>query len=198
MPVRKTTPDKTHDFQWHMFLKHVAPQPLDTVHYLPLLSRRVLFAQLSWRAGSPVPPDPCILYHYRRVAVAMTADGRGWPWKLLRLDVRGNCRGNCRGFSWVAMVGTYATDRPRHVPWPQPWHLPWKCHEPWSLPWKTADSHVSPWQHPRKSKEVPRSLPRTSAKKSYMVQPRICTNLNVHERSQRRLTLTVTPNLRLW
>ena len=37
MPVRKTTPDKTHYFQWPMFQIHVAPQPLGTVHYLPLL-----------------------------------------------------------------------------------------------------------------------------------------------------------------
>ena len=26
---------------------------------------------------------------YRRIAIAMVADGRGWPWKLLRLNVRG-------------------------------------------------------------------------------------------------------------
>ena len=25
---------------------------------------------------------------------------RGWPWKLLWFDVRGNCRGNCRGLPW--------------------------------------------------------------------------------------------------
>ena len=38
MPVRKTTPDKTHNiFQWHMFQIHVALQPLGTVDYLPLL-----------------------------------------------------------------------------------------------------------------------------------------------------------------
>ena len=36
-PVRKTTPDKTHDFEWHMFQLDVAPRPLGTVHYLPLL-----------------------------------------------------------------------------------------------------------------------------------------------------------------
>ena len=29
--------------------------------------------------------------------MAMAADGRGWPWKLLGLDVRGSYRGNCRG-----------------------------------------------------------------------------------------------------
>ena len=40
-------------------------------------------------------------------------DYRGWPWKLLWFDVRGNCRGNCRGLPWVAMLGTteFATDR---------------------------------------------------------------------------------------
>ena len=62
-----------------------------------------------------------------KIAVAIAADfrgnccvsegsrgnGRGWPWKLLWFDVRGNCRGNCRGLPWVAMVGTteFATDR---------------------------------------------------------------------------------------
>ena len=59
---------------------------------------------------------------YCRVAVAMTADGRG------------NFRDNCRGLSRVAMVGTteFATDgQPHHTPWPQPWQLPWKCHKPW-------------------------------------------------------------------
>ena len=30
----------------------------------------------------------------------MAADGRGWPWKLLWFNVRGNCRGTCRGLPW--------------------------------------------------------------------------------------------------
>ena len=124
----------------------------------------------------------------RRIAVAMAADGRGWPWKLLRLDVRGNCRGNRREllptsvviaslpWQWPRMAVENATEvstktavaiatdfrrlpwlvrrsLPRtelqHVPWPQPWHLPWKCHEPWHLPWKPEDFHGSPWQHLR-------------------------------------------------
>ena len=37
MPVRGTTPDKTHMFQWRMFQIHGAPQALGTVHYLTLL-----------------------------------------------------------------------------------------------------------------------------------------------------------------
>ena len=50
--------------------------------------------------------------------MAITSDGRGGPWKLLRLDVRGKCRrnchdsfrgncgGNCRGLPWIFMVVT--------------------------------------------------------------------------------------------
>ena len=34
--VCKTTPDKTHNFQWHMFQIHAAPQIVGTVHYLRL------------------------------------------------------------------------------------------------------------------------------------------------------------------
>ena len=50
---------------------------------------------------------------YQRIAVAIAANGSGWPWKLLRLDVRENCRGNCREVPWFSMVGTteFATDR---------------------------------------------------------------------------------------
>ena len=47
-----------------------------------------------------------IVHHYRRIVVTMAADCRGWPWKLLRLDVRGNCRGNCLGLPRTSMVIT--------------------------------------------------------------------------------------------
>ena len=45
--------------------------------------------------------------------MAMAADGRGRPWKLLWFDVGGNDRVNCHGLPWVAMVGAteFATDR---------------------------------------------------------------------------------------
>ena len=36
--------------------------------------------------------------------------------------------------------------------------------KPWPLPWKPADFHGSPWKDPRKTTEVPPSLPRTSTK----------------------------------
>ena len=36
--------------------------------------------------------------------MTMAADGRGWPRKLLRLDVRGNFRGNCRGRRRISVV----------------------------------------------------------------------------------------------
>ena len=32
-----------------------------------------------------------------KIATAMVAGVRGWPWKLLRLEVRGNSRANFRG-----------------------------------------------------------------------------------------------------
>ena len=34
----------------------------------------------------------------------MAADGPGWPWKLLRLDVCGNWLGNCRGLPRTSVV----------------------------------------------------------------------------------------------
>ena len=48
-----------------------------------------------------------------RGSCRVSEDCRGWPWKLLWFDVRGNYRGNCRGLPWVAMVGTteFTTDR---------------------------------------------------------------------------------------
>ena len=75
MPVRKTTPDKTHNFQWHMFQIHVAPQPLGTVHYLPLL----LLTSFLRNYYSAAPHDARIIYHdtppvptYRLTAVKIT------------------------------------------------------------------------------------------------------------------------------
>ena len=66
------------------------------------------------------------------------------------------------------------------MPWTQLWHLPWKCHDPWHLPWKHPEFHGffhgSPSQPPWKSAEVPRSLPRTSTKKSNNVHPCYYTN----------------------
>ena len=58
-----------------------------------------LLLQLPWLKGKLPSINVAI-------AVAMAADGRGWPRKLLRLDVRRNCRGNCCGLPWIAMVGT--------------------------------------------------------------------------------------------
>ena len=34
----------------------------------------------------------------------MTADGCGWPWNFLRLNVRGNCRRNCLGIRRTSVV----------------------------------------------------------------------------------------------
>ena len=47
MPVRKTTPDKTHNLQWQMFhVIHVAPQPLGAGPLPSPYLSHVLFAQL--------------------------------------------------------------------------------------------------------------------------------------------------------
>ena len=139
---------------------------------------------------------------YRRIAVAMAADGRGWPWSFaavgrprelpwqlprtsvviaaMRMAVEiatadsvktaVAIAADFRGLPWLVRR-TLPRTEPRHVRWPQPWYLPWKCHEPWHMPWQLADFHGSPWHHPRKSTETPRSLPRTSAKKSNNVHP---------------------------
>ena len=139
-------------------------------------------------------------YHYRRIAVAMAANGRGWPWKLLRLDDCGIFRSNCRGLPWrlprcrgngrgwprgncrgSSVRWSLSRKKPQNVPWPQLWHLPWKCHGPWHLPWKPTDFHGSPWQYPRKSTEVERSLPRTSAKKSSNMHPCIVVSQKGHQ-----------------
>ena len=67
MPVRKTTPDKTHiNFQWHMFQVHVAPQPLGTVHYLPLLLLIVArpFGATIMAGGAARRRHRPILVHY--------------------------------------------------------------------------------------------------------------------------------------
>ena len=95
------------------------------------------------------------------VAVAMAADGRG----KIAADFRG---------LRLLVLRSLPRTEPRHVTWPQPWHLPWKCYEPWHLPWKAANFHSGPWQHSQKSTEVPGSLPRTAAKKSSNVHP--CTS----------------------
>ena len=48
MPVRKAIPDKTHNFQWHMFQLHVAPRPLVTV-LLHLLAMSFSRNYCGWR-----------------------------------------------------------------------------------------------------------------------------------------------------
>ena len=105
----------------------------------------------------------------RRVAVAMAADGhgneRGWPWKLPRQFRKTAVAIAVDGLPWLLRRSLPRVE-PRHMPWPQPWPLPWKCHELWHVPWNPANFHSSPWKHPRKSTEVPQSLPRTSAKNS--------------------------------
>ena len=110
--------------------------------------------------------------------------GLPWQWPRMAADGRGNCcsltsaeitvaiAADFRGLPWLVPRSLPRTDT-RHVPWPQPCHLPWKRHKPWPLPWKPADFHGSPWQHPRKSTEVPRSLPRTSPKMSNNVHPSV-------------------------
>ena len=45
-----------------------------------------------------------VITAYRRIAVAMAADDCGWPWKLLRSGIRGNCRDNCRGLPRTFVV----------------------------------------------------------------------------------------------
>ena len=59
--VRKTTPDKTHNFQCHTSQLHVAPQPLGTVHYLPLFSVTSFMRNYYGGRGRRLaaPPDPC-------------------------------------------------------------------------------------------------------------------------------------------
>ena len=111
-----------------------------------------------------------------RVSEDCRGNGLPWQWPRMAADGRGHCCGftsaeiavaiaaDFHGLSWLVPRSLPRT-KPRHVPWPQPWHWPWKRHEPWPLPWKPADFHGSPWQHPRKSTEVPRSLPRISTKK---------------------------------
>ena len=53
-----------------------------------------------------------------RMAVAMDAESREWPWKRLRLNVRGNCRGDCRVA--VAMVADGRGSLPRQLNWQSP------------------------------------------------------------------------------
>ena len=103
------------------------------------------------------------------------------PWKLSRFHGRFHCfHESFHGIDGSSHVSFHELSpkmkivqvaQPRHVPWPQPWHLPWKCHEPWHLPFEPADFYGSPSQHPRKSREVPWSLTRTSARKSNTVLP---------------------------
>ena len=68
------------------------------------------------------------------------------------------------GLPWLVSRRLARTE-PRHMPWPQPWHLPLNRHVQWKavdLAVETRDFHDSPWRDPRKTTEVPRSLPRTS------------------------------------
>ena len=66
MSVRKTTPDKTHNFLWHMFQIHVA-QPLGTVHYLPLLFL-LITSFLRNYYGEPDPRIYCKSHHSQQRA----------------------------------------------------------------------------------------------------------------------------------
>ena len=48
----------------------------------------------------------------------MAADGRGLPWKLLQLDVRGNCRSNRRGRPRTSVLIAA-------LPWQWSWMAAW-------------------------------------------------------------------------
>ena len=96
------------------------------------------------------PRTSVVIAEYRRIAVAMAADGRGNCCGLTSADIDVAIAADFRGLPWLVPRSLPWTE-PRHVPWPQPWHLPWKRQEPWPLPWKPADFHGSLGQHPRKS-----------------------------------------------
>ena len=125
---------------------------------------------MPWKLLWQLPWTSVAIDLYRRI----TADGRGNCCGLTSAEIAVAIAADFRGLPWLVPRSLPRTE-PRHVPWPQPWHLPWKRHEPWPLPWKPADFHGRPWQHPRKSTEVPRLLPRTSTKKSNNVHPCIRT-----------------------
>ena len=84
----------------------------------------------------------------------------------------GICRGSCRGTS-VGCHGWYHGGCHGQNRGTCHGHNRGTCRgsamyngKPWPLPWKPADFHGSPWKDPRKTTEVPRSLPRNSTKKS--------------------------------
>ena len=68
MPVRKTTSDKTHNFNGMACVSSTCST--STSWYRPLPSRplsHVLFAQLLWRAGPPIASDEKTLIFKRRI-----------------------------------------------------------------------------------------------------------------------------------
>ena len=106
---------------------------------------------------------------------------RGMPWHspLIAVECRGNwrgdghgiCRGSCRGTS-ISCHGWYHGGCHGQNRGTCHGHNHGTCRgstmynrKPWPLPWKPADIHGSPWQDPRKTTEVPRSLPRTPTEK---------------------------------
>ena len=121
-----------------------------------------------------------------RIAMALAVEGLPWqlPWNAVAFAV--DCRGLPRHLTWRW---------PWNMPWQLTCYFRgfygWYhggCHgqnrgtfhgrnrgtcrgsamynrNPWSLPWKPADFHGSRWQDPRKTTEVPRSLPRTPTEK---------------------------------
>ena len=115
---------------------------------------------------------------------------RGMPWHspLIAVECRGNwrgdghgiCRGSCRGTS-ISCHGWYHGGCHGQNRGTCHGHNHGTCRgstmynrKPWPLPWKPADIHGSPWQDPRKTTEVPRSLPRTPTKKSNNVHHVAC------------------------
>ena len=123
-----------------------------------------------------LPRTSVIIAAYRKIALTMTADGRGWPWKMQWTDVRGNCRGNCRGlrqtpvviaalpWQWPRMAVEIATTVYaetaaaiaadfRGLPWLVRPSLPRTLprHVPWSQPWHLPYRCHEPWhmRYPR-------------------------------------------------
>ena len=106
-----------------------------------------------------------------------TTAGRGVQRKDPRQCLRhggghGICRGSCRGTS-VGCHGWYHRGCHEQNRGTCHGHNRGTCRgsamyngKPRHLPWKPADFHDSPWKDPRKTTEVPRSLPRTSTKNS--------------------------------
>ena len=121
------------------------------------------------------PRQPTSSIHGRpRQAVVQRKD----PRQCLRHGGgHGICRGSCRGAS-VGCHGWYHGSCRGQNGGTCNGHNRDTCRgsatynrKPWPLPWNPPDFHGSPWQGPRKTTEVPRSLPRTATSRSNNVHP---------------------------